>query len=130
MGAVEDAELVRRGYEAFSAGDLGALGELFGEDAVWHVPGQGALSGAKRGREAILAFFRELGERSQGSLRVTVRDIIGGETHTVGIHHSHAVRNGKTLDQDTVTVFVLRDGKVIECREFLEDTAASDTFWA
>lgn len=59
-----------------------------------------------------------------------VRDIIGGENHTVGIHHSHAVRNGRTLDQDTVTVFVLRDGKVIECREFLEDTAASDAFWA
>ncbi len=129
MGAAENADVVRRGYEAFSAGDLQTLGALFGEDAVWHVPGHGVLSGTKRGRETILGYFRELGERSQGSLQVTVRDVVGGENHTVGIHHAQAERDGKTLDQDTAAVFVLRDGKVVECREFFEDTAKSDDFW-
>ncbi|MDI3331839.1 MAG: nuclear transport factor 2 family protein [Micrococcus sp.] len=130
MGAAENAAAVRRGYEAFSAGDLETLGALFAEDAVWYVPGNGPLSGTKRGREAILAFFRELGERSQGSLNVSVRDIVGGEDHTVGIHQAHAERNGKTLDQATAAVFVVRDGKVVECREFFENTALSDDFWA
>ena len=39
MGAGENAELVRRGYEAFNSGDMTTLAELFDEAAVWHLPG-------------------------------------------------------------------------------------------
>ena len=130
MGAAENAELVRRGYEAFNAGDLSTLGELFAEDAVWYAAGSGVLSGAKQGRDAILAYFGELGARSQGSFQATVTDIVGGENHTVGIQQSRAESNGKTLDLDTAIVFVVRDGKIIEGREFSADTAKGDEFWA
>ena len=130
MGASENAEVVRRGYEAFNAGDLAALSELFAEDAVWHAAGSGALSGTKQGRDAILAYFGELGARSQGSFQAAVKDIVGGESHTVGIQRSRAENNGKTMDLATAIVFVLRDGKVIEGREFFEDTAKADDFWS
>jgi len=130
MGAAENAELVRRGYEAFNAGDLETLGELFAEDAVWHAAGSGPLSGTKQGRDAVMAYFGELGARSQGSFQATVQDVVGGESHTVGIQQTTAESNGKTLDMATVIVFVLRDGQVVEGREFLEDPARSDEFWA
>ena len=130
MGAKENAELVRRGYEAFNAGDLAALSELFAEDAVWHAAGSGVLSGTKQGRDAILAYFGELGARSQGSFQAEVKDIVGGESHTVGIQRSHAENDGKTMDLATAIVFVLRDGKVIEGREYFEDTATADDFWS
>ncbi|MCX6499497.1 MAG: hypothetical protein NTU93_11975 [Arthrobacter sp.] len=52
------------------------------------------LSGTKQGRDAVLAYFGELGARSQGSFRAAVQDIVGGEDHTVGIHRSHAESNG------------------------------------
>lgn len=55
MGTQEKVELVRRGHEAFDAGDVDTLRELFAEDAVWHGAGNGVLSGTKQGREAILA---------------------------------------------------------------------------
>ena len=130
MGAAENAEVVRRGYQAFNSGDLDTLRGVFAENAVWHAAGSGVLSGTKQGRDAVLAYFGELGERSQGSFRATVRDIVGGEKHTVGIHETHAESNGNSLDLATVIVFLLRDGKVIEGREFFEDTAKSDAFWA
>ena len=130
MGAAENAEVVRRGYRAFNSGDLDALRDVFAENAFWHVAGSGALSGTKQGRDAVLAYFAELGERSQGSFRVTVRDVVGGETHTVGIHQTHAESNGNSLDLATVIVFVLRDGKVVEGREFFDDTTKSVDFWA
>ena len=60
MGPQENAELVRRGYAAFSTGDMATLNELFTEDAVWHVPGSGPMSGPKKGRGAILAYFGEI----------------------------------------------------------------------
>lgn len=129
MGAAENAEVVRQGYEAFNAGDMATLSGLFAEDAIWYAAGSGSLSGTKQGRDAVLAYFGELGARSQGSLQAIVKDIVGGENHTVGIHQSNAESNGKTLDIATAVVFVLRDGKVVEGREFSEDTAQADEFW-
>lgn len=130
MGAAENAELIRQGYEAFNSGDLATLSELFAEDAVWYAAGSGVLSGTKQGRDAIMAYFGELGARSQGSFQATVRDVVGGENHTVAIQQSRAESNGKTLDVATAIAFVLRDGKIVEGREFFEDTAKSDEFWA
>ncbi len=130
MGAQENAELVRRGYEAFNAGDMDTLAELFADDAVWYAAGRGVLSGKKQGRDAVLAYFGELGSRSQGSFHATVQDIVGGEDHTIGIQQSHAESNGKILDAATVIAFVLRDGKVVEGREYFADTASTDEFWA
>jgi ketosteroid isomerase-like protein len=37
MGSADNASLVRRGYAAFSTGDMATLSELFADDAVWHV---------------------------------------------------------------------------------------------
>ncbi|HEX9087543.1 MAG TPA: nuclear transport factor 2 family protein, partial [Arthrobacter sp.] len=129
MGTAENVELVRRGYEAFNAGDMATLGEIFAEDAVWHAAGSGVLSGTKQGRDAVLAYFGELGARTQGSFRANVEDIVGGEKHTVAIQHTHGESNGKTLDMGTVIAFVVRGGKIAEGREYSEETAKWDDFW-
>ena len=130
MGTTENVELVRRGYEAFNARDMVTLSALFAEDAVWHVAGSGVLSGAKQGRDAILAYFGELGARTQGNFQAKVEDVVGGETHTVAIQQTQATNNGKTLDMGTVITFVIRDGKITEGREYSEETAKWDDFWA
>lgn len=129
MGTAENVELVRRGYEAFNAGDMAALSEMFAEDAVWHVAGSGVLSGTKQGRDAVLAYFGELGARTQGNFQAKVKDIVGGENHTVAIQQTQGTNSGKTLDVATVITFVVRDGKITEGREYFEDTAKADDFW-
>ncbi|HET8878536.1 MAG TPA: nuclear transport factor 2 family protein [Arthrobacter sp.] len=129
MGSQENVELVRRGYEAFNAGDMATLREMFAEDAVWHVAGSGVLSGTKQGRDAVLAYFGELGERTQGHFQAQVQDIVGGEDHTVAIQQTKGEGNGKTLDVGTVIAFVVRDGKIAEAREYFEDSAKADDFW-
>lgn len=129
MGTAENVELVRRGYAAFNAGDMATLSEIFAEDAVWYVAGSGVLSGTKEGRDAVLAYFGELGARTQGHFQANVEDIVGGEKHTVAIQQTHGEANGKTLDMATVITFVVRDGQIAEGREFFEDTAKADDFW-
>lgn len=129
MASAENVELVRRGYEAFNAGDMETLSELFAEDAVWLAPGNGALSGRKEGRDAILSYFRELGTRSDGQLRVTVQDIIDGENYTVALQHNQAESGGRSIDMDGVIAFQVRNGKIHEGREFYVDTAQGDAFW-
>jgi|SRR4051812_37585125 ketosteroid isomerase-like protein len=129
MGTSENAELVRRGYEAFNSGDMASLSGMFAEDAVWYVGGSGLLSGTKQGRDAILAYFGELGARTKGAFQAVVEDIVGGENHTIAIQRTRAENNGKSMDMATVIAFVVRDGKITEAREFFEDTAKADDFW-
>ncbi|MFC0457627.1 nuclear transport factor 2 family protein [Arthrobacter liuii] len=130
MGSQEDAALVRRGYEAFIAGDMDTLRELFADDIVWHAAGTGELAGDKKGPDAVLAYFGELASRATGSLKVTLEDVAPGDRYTVGIQSNHAERNGRTLDQRQVVVFSISDGKVTEAREMLEDTALGADFWS
>jgi uncharacterized protein len=130
MGAQENADLVRRGYAAFSTGDLATLTGVFAEDAVWTVPGSNPLSGEKKGRDAILAYFGDLAGASDGTFTVTLRDVVAGQEHTVGLQRNHAERNNQTDDQDAVLVFVIRDGLITAVQEFREDTARSDEFWS
>ena len=130
MGSQENAELVRRGYEAFSAGDMDTLRDIFSEDATWHAAGNGPISGVKQGRDEILTYFGELGSRSNGSMNVTVEDVIVGQKYTVGIQLTRAERNGKTLDERQVIVFSVSDGKVTEGIEMAEDTSKAADFWS
>jgi ketosteroid isomerase-like protein len=102
---------------------------MFAEDAVWYVAGSGVLSGVKQGRDAILAYFGELGARTQGSFQADLEDLVGGENHTIAIQKTRAENNGKNLNMATVITFVVRDGKITEGREFFEDTAKADDFW-
>ena len=65
MSQQSNIDTIRRGYAAFSAGDMDTLrNEVFTPDAVWAVPGNGYFSGAKEGVDAILQFFADTFERS------------------------------------------------------------------
>ncbi|MEO5314230.1 nuclear transport factor 2 family protein [Pseudarthrobacter sp. CC12] len=130
MGTQEDVALVRRGYEAFIAGDMDTLRGLFTDDAVWHTSGTGGLSGDKKGVGEILAYFGELFSRSQGSLKLTLDDVAAGDRYTVGVQSNHAERDGRSLDQRSVIVFTISGGKVAEALEIAEDTAQASQFWS
>ena len=67
--------------------------------------------------------------RSEGTLTVTLDDVVGGDTHTVAMNRNQATRGGETLQQDAVIVFALRDGRVSEAGQFFDDTARNDACW-
>jgi uncharacterized protein len=118
MGSGDNADLVRRGYAAFSTGDIATLSELFADDAVWHVPGSGSLSGAMYGRDAILAFFGELMARSAGTIKITLHYVIGGDEHRVALHHEFAVSGSYRLDQNAANIFHVRTAASARCGSF------------
>ncbi len=130
MGSKEDAEVVRRGYAAFSSGDMATLSELFEEDVVWHVPGSGDLSGPKQGRDATFGYFGELVSRSGGTVSIELHDVVGGDEHTIGLHRARAERDNATIEENAILVFHLRSGRVSEVWEYHEDPSASSDFWS
>jgi len=52
--------VIRRGYEAFAAGDVETLKTLFLANAKWHVAPAGVLQGNYQGVQAILEYFGQL----------------------------------------------------------------------
>jgi len=131
MGADENLAIVRRGYEAFNKGDLDTLTDLFDEGAAWHLPGRSSLAGDHEGRDAAFAYFARLGQESGGTFQAEVQALIAdSDDRVVGIQRSTAERDGKRLDVGDCIVFRLKDGRVIDGRDHIDDLYAWDEFWS
>jgi len=48
----------------------------------------------------------------------------------VGVHHNSAKRDDKHLDVGCCIVFELKDGRIIDGREYFDDLYAWDAFWS
>jgi len=129
--AESNAEILRAGYEAFAQGDVPAVLAVFSEDIVWNVPGRNALSGEYTGHDGVGEFFQALGERSNGTFKLDVQDILdNGEDTVVVLATETAERNGAQLNSSAVHVWRLQDGKATSFKAFQHDDHHWDEFWA
>jgi ketosteroid isomerase-like protein len=119
-------DLVRKGYEAFSTGDMAGLRQLLDPQVVWHSAGRNPLSGDYRGIEEVLGFFGRTMEHTQGSFRVSVEEVLVNDQGAVVVQRSSAQRNGKSLDDRAVQLFHISDGKVVEVWQYWGDPYAAD----
>src|ERR1700730_359598 len=127
MTADENAAILRRGYAAFNSGDMDTLIEVFDESIVWHLLGRSAMANDYKGRDATLAYFGQLAQRTGGTFRAELERLTAdGEGCVVGIQRSTAERDGKHLDVGDCIVFQLRDGRITDGREHFEDLYAWD----
>jgi ketosteroid isomerase-like protein len=63
MGAQENLEISKRGYAAFTAGDVeGAMADL-ADDIEWITPGASAVSGTAHGKQEVGANWAQLAEK-------------------------------------------------------------------
>jgi uncharacterized protein len=123
-------ELMRRGYAAYTSGDLETIDRLFADDVVWHVSGRSPISGDYTGKEQVFGFFGKLQELSGGTSKVEVHDLLADDDHGVAIVTQSASRDGRTYEGRVTHVLHLRDGKVTEFWDAYVDQYASDEFWA
>ncbi len=125
-----NAELLRKGYEAFDKGDMAALTELFAADCVWHVPGNSPISGEHRGREAVFAAFAKTVELSGGSFKIELHDVLANDEHTVALTRATGSRQGRQLSSLDTDVYHISNRKVTEFWSFAEDQRLTDEFWS
>jgi ketosteroid isomerase-like protein len=123
-------DLVRRGFAAFGTGDIATLRELLADDTVWHVGGRSPITGDYKGKDEVLGFFAQLAERAGGTFRVDVHDMLANDEHVVALVKGTAERQGKTLNDNGVQVFHVKDGKVTEEWFHPGDQYANDEFWS
>lgn len=125
------ALLVRKGYDAFTRGDMDTLRGLMSSDATHHVPGTHPLSGDFKGQNAIIDMYGQLFTQTNGTLRVELRQVlVDGRGHAVSVHRFTAERNGRRIDENGAIVFRIVGDKITDLDECVEDIDKSNAFWA
>jgi uncharacterized protein len=130
MGAQDNGELIRRGYEAFSKGDMETIANIFAPDIRWSISGRNVISGMYNGQEETFAFFGKIMELTDGTFSVAVHDLLASDDHVVVLAKETASRNGKSIESDDVHVWHIADGKAVEYWAISKDQHEVDEFWA
>ncbi|MDT5182120.1 MAG: uncharacterized protein QOJ20_3983 [Mycobacterium sp.] len=109
MSEQDNKEFIKRGYEAFAAGDIEAVMSLFDDDIEWVQPGQSAVSGTFHGKAEVM---EHLGRLAEKSLTVNLIQLVAeGETVVAITQVSAGGETGEDAD-----VFTMRDGKTVRAQ--------------
>ena len=115
MSEQDNKEAIKRGYEAFSSGDLDTVMSQFDDDIEWVQPGDSSVSGTFHGKTELM---EHLGRLAEKNLTVKLNRLIAeGDTVVAITEVSAGGETGEDAD-----VFTLRDGKTIRA-EIHGDTA-------
>jgi uncharacterized protein len=119
--------------DALTAGDLESIADSFAVDATWWLHGDLPLSGTKAGRAAIMEFLVSAGSLYQpGTQKFSFGEITADDDRAVlewrvsGI----AAATGEAYDNSYCGVFVIRDGRIAEVREYLDSLHVAQVLFA
>lgn len=130
MSAAVNEQVVRRIFDAFARKQGFALRDVFAPDAVWTVPGDGAMAGVYRGREAIFRFLAQLPKETGGTYASRLVDVLASDERAAALYRASGERNGRSLDLDQVLLFRIEGSLVLDVLALPSDPAAFDAFWA
>ena len=111
----DNLALIKKGYEAFTAGDVDTVMNMFDDNIEWVQPGDSAISGTYHGKAEVGEYMSKLAEKS---MTVKVHRLLADGDMVVALTEV-AVENETGRDAD---VFTLRDGKTTRV-EVHTDTA-------
>lgn len=130
MARADNEALIRRIFAAFAEKRGFALRDAFAEDAVWTVPGRGAMAGTFRGRDEIFAFLGRLPKETAGTYSSSLIDVLASDDRAAALYRASGDRNNVHLDLDQVLLFRIEGGRVQEVLALPSDPDAFEEFWA
>lgn len=111
----DNIDLVTRGYEAFTKGDIDTVMALFDDNIEWVQPGNSTISGTYHGKGELGQYLARLAEKN---VSVTLNRLVADGDTVVALTEV-AVGDEKGSDAD---VFTIRDGKTARVQVYT-DTA-------
>ena len=119
---MNNTDQLRRGYAAFSSGDLDTLTEVIAADCQWIVGGDNALTGTYSGRDAVFDYFAKLLGSTDGTFTVELLQAHEVMPDTVLVlARAAATAHGSSFDEQLWQQVQLLDGKVVSCRTYVEN---------
>jgi ketosteroid isomerase-like protein len=121
--------LLREAYAAFARGDLDGFYKLCVPDVTFTVPGRNSLSGRQASWKAFLEALGPLIQATQGTYREDVTRVIATDTDGCVEVAAHVQRDGKLLKWNGIHLYQIRNGKLADFREFIDNQSAFDEAW-
>jgi ketosteroid isomerase-like protein len=126
MTEQQNLETVQRAFAALGKNDMNQLKGLLSPDVEWHTPGPKDVlpfAGVHKGPDAVVQWWKKLGEVEE-ALHFAPKDFIPHKDKVIvtGEGEMRVKSTGKTLAGEWVHIYTLKDGKIVDYREFY-DTA-------
>jgi ketosteroid isomerase-like protein len=103
----------------------GIDGNVVTDDAQWWVPGTGWLS-----RAQFMKLVEGFGERVDGPVTLTVEGVTAeGDRVAVEAQAHAALKNGKIYRNTYHFLFIFRDGKICQAKEYNDTLHAREVLW-
>src|SRR5919109_1396767 len=117
----EEVEVVRRGFEAWNAGDMEGVREIYDPDAVMRYHGDFPEPGPFLGRDAIMRQFERLRDAlDERDSLVFVGDFLDAGDRVVSRFAWRGEGYGPTMDLELTVVYTVREGRILEA-DFFRD---------
>jgi hypothetical protein len=115
--------------EALLKGDFKSVFETMSDNIVWHMGGEGPLSGIVKGKEALGERLGEFIKRSNGTFRVITNWAASNDCFVVASVVSLAEKEDQKLNDPGIDLFRIENGKIQEVWTFAEQQEKEDKFW-
>jgi ketosteroid isomerase-like protein len=115
-------------FAAIARADEAALRRLLADDVVVRFPGTGPFAGEHAGPEAVLALWaRQRQHLIARAPSLETVDVLEGDDHVIAMTRGRAEGIG---GWETMNVYRLRDGRVVEASPIVRGLEAFDRFWS
>jgi ketosteroid isomerase-like protein len=115
--------------DAFNQEDFDTLARRVDAHVVYRIPGRMPFSGEHHGVDAVTDAFRQLRERSGGSLSVQPDVILTDDEHVMFTARVTGQHAGRALDVVNAYSYRIHDGKLVEGQVFPGDLHAVEAFF-
>jgi uncharacterized protein len=128
-----NTQIVQQAYASFGRGDIAGVLATLADDVDWqsvygaapYVP----TSGRRQGKAAVTDFFTAL-PKAIAFDKFEPREFIaqGDKVAVIGHYEGTAVPTGRKVQSDWVMVFTLKNGKVVQFREYVDSAAINAAY--
>ena len=128
----ENVKIVQQMYLSFGQGDIPAVLNGLADDIDWCQLGPEGIfpfAGPRRGKNEMMSYFQALGQ----ALNIQVfepREFIPHDDKVIVLGHEkgEAKPTGRKYEFDWIHVFTLRDGKIVQYRDYYDTAALVEAF--
>jgi len=136
IGTIIAKKIARRSYDAINRGDLAAIMANWDSDANFTYPGSISVSGTRKGKREIEAWFKHFIEaipiRTFNPLSICVEnifDLVGNNTVSVQWDNRPVNKYGEEFYVRGVTVSIIRRGKIVDATTYVLDYQLLPRLW-
>jgi ketosteroid isomerase-like protein len=125
---VDTEAVIRRYFDGVLSGDRLIFDEIFADDITYRYPGRSPFANVYRGKQEIFDYLDRLGAELNGTLTISVDEILTKGNAAVALVRPKAIRKGRELEWGLVIVFRVDKGKISQIALHYADQYAFDEF--